>query len=170
MFTDGTKDPVVAAPAIRNRQPWSPEDDEILLYAYAIMKSRRFISWKPMVQIFPQRSPNSCRNRIHILTRTSTQQAHLFRLVKAWETAYREGLKSGELREHQFEVVQEEGGENEEEGKVRMGLKNRPVRYTIDDNYDLKEGLRYFLEVMQRQGESVLLFSICCRHDAMYTD
>ncbi|KAK9768259.1 hypothetical protein K7432_001226 [Basidiobolus ranarum] len=82
----------------RYRSYWSPQEDEMLLHAYVILRYRarrsKFL-WASIIQVFPERVSENCRRRINVLLRNTRNQDRVNSLVIHWEALYHEGLKTG---------------------------------------------------------------------------
>ncbi|ORY03011.1 hypothetical protein K493DRAFT_334426 [Basidiobolus meristosporus CBS 931.73] len=82
----------------RYRSYWSPQEDEMLLHAYVILRYRarrsKFL-WASITQVFPERVSENCRRRINVLLRNTRNQDRVNSLVIHWEALYHEGLKTG---------------------------------------------------------------------------
>jgi hypothetical protein len=110
----------------------------MLLYGYAIMKSRSGIHWDPMTKILAGRSANTCRNRIRLLMRNSVQRRMLYKLIQAWQTIYKRGIQTGELHA--------ELSNDQDEDALNAAQEEDPYEL----GFDLTESLRYFFEQLER--------------------
>ncbi|KAJ2955671.1 hypothetical protein NQZ79_g8359 [Umbelopsis isabellina] len=136
----------------RTRKVWTDQEDELLLYGFAIMKSRRNIRWEPMMQVLKDRKPSSCRQRIAILTKTGHQRSTVYKLIQAWQDIYRQGIQSGELKDAAFRKERRPSEEDQPDGTSEDLVSDE------DDfglGYNLTECLRYFFERL-RNDPSIL--------------
>ncbi|KAJ3091834.1 hypothetical protein HK102_013216 [Quaeritorhiza haematococci] len=84
----------------RNRISWTPEEEETLLLAYAVMYRRakgvRFM-WTPVSKLFVTnaRNPEMCRRRINVLMKQPLQQDRINGLISKWDMVYAEGKNQG---------------------------------------------------------------------------
>lgn len=84
------------------RRPWSEEEDDLVIYAYVILKHRgRYsrLSWHPLKQVFPDRKPEICRHRVNVLRKNPERIREIDILSKTWPSLYEEGLREGAFKD-----------------------------------------------------------------------
>ncbi|CAJ0758213.1 2839_t:CDS:10 [Entrophospora sp. SA101] len=94
----------------QRRPVWSTQEDEILLYAYVILKIRsqkfRFL-WGAVLKLFPEKTNEMCRRRVNVLMRNAATVEYINYLMSRWEKIYKEGVKKGEIIDpHHSEMIE----------------------------------------------------------------
>lgn len=151
-FSDNQDHILPPAPK-RTRKQWTDQEDELLLYGFAIMKSRRNIRWEPMMQVLKDRKASSCRQRIAILTKTGHQRSTVYKLIQAWQDIYRQGIQSGELKDASFRKEKLEY-DDDQPGNTTENVASDEEDFGL--GYNLTECLRYFFERLRNDPRLVL--------------
>ncbi|GBC02145.1 hypothetical protein RclHR1_04480009 [Rhizophagus clarus] len=88
----------------RQRPVWNKEEDELLFYAYIIIKHRstkyRFF-WSPVTKVLPHKTREMCRRRFNVLMKNSAFQARVSNYLLFWKDIYNEAIKKGDLNEEE---------------------------------------------------------------------
>ncbi|RIA98286.1 hypothetical protein C1645_870827 [Glomus cerebriforme] len=102
----------------RQRPVWNKEEDELLFYAYIIIKHRstkyRFF-WSPVTKILPHKTREMCRRRFNVLMKNSAFQARVSNYLSFWKDIYNEAIGKGELNEEEekqmkdFDIINQMG-------------------------------------------------------------
>ena len=88
----------------KKRIVWTEQEDELLLYAYVILKHRQKsngqkFSWVPINQIFTDRNLAAGRHRIFkLLTKPTISEKFEYYLV-LWDSFYNDGVSMGEIKD-----------------------------------------------------------------------
>jgi hypothetical protein len=90
-------------------------------------------------KVLPNRKISTFRKRLSLLTKSSAQQTRLYKLIQAWQSIYRDGIKKGKFDDLTPST--------DERGEVKT--EDNEENSTNKNNFDLTNYLRYFLEVMQ---------------------
>ncbi|KAL0074298.1 hypothetical protein F4703DRAFT_1892849 [Phycomyces blakesleeanus] len=91
----------------RKRYSWSDQEDDLLIYGYAIvaerLKGHRFM-WGALSRVFSDRTTSSLRNRLKRLHETASAGSQIKILRHLWGDIYKKGCNSGAIVEDEKSI------------------------------------------------------------------
>ncbi|KAJ2961555.1 hypothetical protein NQZ79_g3139 [Umbelopsis isabellina] len=115
---------------------WKPEELELLLYSYVILRHRsRYAKfrWGAIQQVLPKRTPEICRHQMTRILRVHDKKQTVAKLIDSWHSIYYEAIDKQELEDpNVLDMV----------------------------NFDLSGQLRFFLHKLRDQANSILTIDL----------
>lgn len=81
---------------------WKPEEMELLLYSYVILRHRSKYAkfrWGAIQQVLPKRTPEVCRHQMTKILRVHDKKQTITKLIESWHSIYYEAIDKEDLKD-----------------------------------------------------------------------